>query len=346
MVSVIIPIYNTSKYLSQCISSVLNQSFRDLEIILINDASTDNSLLMCREYAEKDNRVVIVNKEWNEGVEAARLTGLEMAIGEYVCFVDSDDWLDKDAIAVMYEKALQTNADYVEIGMQRVMDRHKFVKRKMISPITGLIKQPELFDKYYLSFFGVNLLFVNIWGKLYKSQVIKSFVPVPSQLRMGEDLYFNLCIFPHLQSVYIDSYIGYNYRFGGMTNHYNPTFLKDMKVLYRLKKEFIQKFQYTKANDFIRFELKNVLVSEIRQKILFRYATPKEIVDQISWELRDPIYLDLKEVKSVVFTDSPIVKSIIDRNAQQLYEIVDKRVRRERWKYEIKKKVSLLLLKL
>lgn len=346
MVSVLVPVYNTSTYLSQCIDSILNQSFQDLEIILVNDASTDGSLSVCKKYAEIDKRIILIDKKRNEGVEKARFSALKIAKGDYFCFVDSDDWLEKDAIAVMYEKALQTNADYVEIGMRRVMDRHKFIKREIISSVTGLVQQPELFEKYYLSFFGVNILAVNVWGKLYRSQAVKPFVPVPSQLRMGEDLYFNLCVFPHLQSVYIDSYVGYNYRFGGMTNRYNPTFLKDMKTLYRLKKELIQKYQYTKANDFIRIELKNVLVSEIRQKILFRYATQTEIVNQIFEELQDSIYLDLKEVKSVVFTDSPIVKSIINRNAQQFYEIVEKRVRKERWKYEIKKKLSQVLLKL
>lgn len=346
MVSVLVPVYNTSTYLSQCIDSILNQSFQDLEIILVNDASTDGSLSVCKKYAEIDKRIILIDKKRNEGVEKARFSALKIAKGDYFCFVDSDDWLEKDAIAVMYEKALQTNADYVEIGMRRVMDRHKFIKREIISSVTGLAQQPELFEKYYLSFFGVNILAVNVWGKLYRSQAVKPFVPVPSQLRMGEDLYFNLCIFPHLQSVYIDSYVGYNYRFGGMTNHYNPTFLKDMKNLYYLKKRFIEQYQYDKASDFIRIELKNVLVSDIKQRILFKYGNREEIISQLQLELSDPVYEDLKQVESGNFVNSPVVKAIVNRNADLFYDFVYARVKKEKFKWWIKRIISFVLLKL
>lgn len=210
----------------------------------------------------------------------------------------------------------------------------------------GLIKQPELFDKYFLSFFGVNILGINAWGKLYKSQILEKMSLEPLGIVMGEDLYFNIKIFPYLQSIYIDSYAGYNYRFGGMTSRYNPALLRDLKKLYVLKKKLIEQYQYNKASDFIRIELKNVLVSDVKQRILFKYGSREEIINQLQLELCDPVYKDLKQVESDSFVNSTVVKAIINRNAQQLYEIVDKRVRRERWKYEIKKKVSLLLLKL
>ena len=131
-----------------------------------------------------------------------------------------------------------------------------------------------------------------------------------------------------------------------MTSRYNPALLRDLKKLYVLKKKLIEQYQYNKANDFIRIELKNVLVSDVKQRILFKYGSREEIINQLQLELCDPVYKDLKQVESDSFVNSTVVKAIINRNAQQLYEIVDKRVRRERWKYEIKKKVSLLLLKL
>lgn len=343
MISVLIPVYNTSKYLSQCINSILNQSFRDWEIILVNDASTDDSLIICKKYKELDKRIILVDKEKNEGVEKARLTALEVATGDFFCFIDSDDWLEKDALAVMYEKALETKADYVEIGMQRVLDKYKLIKTKTFPSITGLIRQPELFDKYYLSFFGVNLLGVNMCGKLYKAEIVRTHIPRLSGLRMGEDLYFNLCLFPYLKSVYIDSYIGYNYRFGGMTSRYNPTFLKDMKYLYQLKKEFIEQYQYFKANDFIRFELKNILRSEIRQKILFSGKTKNIIIEEINQELLSPIYKDIEQVNSDKFLNDPFVKAIIERDAPKLYEIVDGFNKKERGKWVLKKYISFLL---
>lgn len=212
MISVIIPIYNTAKFLSTCIESIIDQTYQDLEIILVNDASTDNSIHICNTFRGKDNRIVLIDKQQNEGVEKARYDGILIATGDYICFVDSDDWLEKDTIKRMYDKAIETDADYVEIGMQRVLDRHKIIKKKVHSTIKGLITQPQLFDSYYMSFFGVNILSVNVWGKLYKRNILKN-SPQPIGLAMGEDLYFNLELFPHLQKIYIDDYIGYNYFF-------------------------------------------------------------------------------------------------------------------------------------
>lgn len=129
MISIIIPIYNTSKYLSQCIDSCLCQSYKDIELILVNDKSTDNSLSICQKYARTDNRIRIIDKQINEGVEKARLSGLQSAKGEYLTFIDSDDYLCNDNIlSVMHKKAEESKSDYVEMGMQRVMDSHGWIK--------------------------------------------------------------------------------------------------------------------------------------------------------------------------------------------------------------------------
>lgn len=204
MISIIIPVYNTERYLAQCIRSCLNQSFKDFELILVNDASTDSSLDVCKTYASLDHRVGIINKPMNEGVDKARFSGLERAKGEYVTFIDSDDWLNGcDVLRVMYEKAEETGADYVETGMQRVMDRYKLIKKIGISPVTGWIKQPDLFEKYYLSFFGVNILSVNMCSKLYRKKVLDKAGLEPSGLTMGEDLAFNMKLFPYLSNIQI-----------------------------------------------------------------------------------------------------------------------------------------------
>lgn len=95
-ISVIITIYNMEQYLDKCIQSVINQTYKNLEIILINDGSTDKSLNICKKYAISDNRVVLVNKN-NEGLVKARISGIKQAVGDYITFVDADDWLDSNA---------------------------------------------------------------------------------------------------------------------------------------------------------------------------------------------------------------------------------------------------------
>jgi len=115
MISIIIPIYNTEHYLRRCLDSVCEQSYKNLEIILVNDGSSDNSLQICEEYKRKDSRIEILNKK-NEGASAARNSGIDIAKGEYIAFVDSDDWLEQN----LYKKAIgiieKENAKVVAFG--------------------------------------------------------------------------------------------------------------------------------------------------------------------------------------------------------------------------------------
>lgn len=342
MISVIIPVYNTAKFLSTCIKSVVNQTFQDLEIILINDASTDNSIHICNTFKGKDNRIVLIDKKQNEGVEKARYDGILVAKGNYICFVDSDDWLEKDALKKMYDKAIETDADYVEIGMQRVLDRHKIIKRKSKPSVKGLITQPQLFDSYYISFFGINILSVNLCGKLYKNSILQE-PPQPIGLAMGEDLYFNLELFPRLQKIYIDDYIGYNYRFGGMTTRYNKNLLPNLKVLYSIKKRKIEEYKYDKASDYIRIELKNVFISDINQRILFNYGSKEDIINQINQELTDPVWSDIQQIKTFKIIASPIVQAIINKDANAIYELCQSDTKKYYSQWILKKIISKIL---
>lgn len=119
MVSVIVPIYNTEQYLKKCIDSILGQSYDKLEIILVNDGSTDGSLAKCKEYEASDSRIMVVDKN-NGGLSSARNAGLEVCNGDYITFVDSDDYLEKDAIEVLIKTANQCCADIVSMKLRPV----------------------------------------------------------------------------------------------------------------------------------------------------------------------------------------------------------------------------------
>ena len=321
MISIIIPIYNTEKYLSQCLNSIVNQTYKNIEIILVNDASPDNSLSICQSYRNKDLRFIIINKKINEGVDKARFSGLKKAKGKYILFIDSDDWLENpEILSIMHQKAEDTNVDYVEMGMQRVMDRHKWIKSKGISPVTGLIRTPELYDKYYISFFGYNILSVNIWGKLYRKSTLDKAHITPSGICMGEDLAFNLQLFPYLQSIYILDIIGYNYRFGGMTSKYNKYLYPDLKYLYTIKEKLIEQYQYFKAEDYLRIEMKNVFSSDICQRIIYKTGTKEEIITYITQELNDPIWERILQIKEHPnFVNDPFVQAIAQKDATTIY---------------------------
>lgn len=339
MISIIIPIYNTARWLPQCLESVLSQDFKDIEVILVDDASADNSLSICRRYADKDSRVVVVAKPENEGVELARRTGYLQSHGEYVMYIDSDDWLDdKYVLSKMVAKANEKGADYVEIGINRVFDRRKLIAQRFVSSGPRLIDQPELFEKYYLSFFGVNLLSVNMWGKLYRKSILDKADIKPIGICMGEDLYYNIQLFPHLRRICLLNEGGYNYRYGGLTCKYNPKLLSDMKRLYLLKEAMIDKYGYDKAKDWARIELKNVLKSDICQRIAYGNDGGKRaVINAISAEINDPIYAKLSEVsKASGFWEGPFVKAFMAKDAEKIYDICLGYVRRERPKRLLK----------
>ena len=112
MVSIIVPIYNSERYLHRCIDSLLLQSYEDIEFILVDDGSRDNSGTICDDYSVKDDRIKVIHQS-NQGVSVARQTGLDHSSGEYIIHVDSDDWIEPTAIESLYEKAQKDDADMV-----------------------------------------------------------------------------------------------------------------------------------------------------------------------------------------------------------------------------------------
>ncbi len=169
MISVIIPVYNVEKYLSRCLDTVLAQSFEDdLEIICVNDGSTDASPEILQAYAKFDPRIRIINKE-NGGLSSARNVGISVANGEYILFVDSDDWISTNTVEVLYKNAVENNSDVVLFG---------YVKGNSdLSPKTfmGVIEcqQFPIFNAEIVSESMLKLLPVSVWCKFYKTDFLK-----------------------------------------------------------------------------------------------------------------------------------------------------------------------------
>lgn len=124
MISIIIPVYNVKLYLDNCIQSVIQQSYTDFECILVDDGSTDGSSEICDQWAEKDNRIIIVHQP-NGGVSSARNKGLEQAKGEYICFIDSDDWVDVDYLSAMINNLKEKETDLIICGLTQEIQRRE-----------------------------------------------------------------------------------------------------------------------------------------------------------------------------------------------------------------------------
>lgn len=347
MVSIIIPVYNQEKYLGKCIDSCLKQTYRDIEIILVNDASADKSLSICQQYLKKYNRIKLVDKKVNEGVEKARFTGIEFANGEYLMFIDSDDWLcNKGIIEKMVNTADITNADYVEMDMQRTVDSFGLITKKSQPSVTGEIIQPSLFNDYYLSFFGKNMLSVNVYGKLYRKSIFNQSDITPLGLNMAEDEAVNLRIFPNLKKIYILPEIGYSYRWGGMTSKYNPHFYPNLLKFYKFRRQFLIEHPHPLALDYLKIELKNILLTQIEMLITYKPETKNDIISWIASEISTDTYTDIpmltnKEHQHLRYSRD--MTAIRDKDANTLYEIAHERFRQSKMKRLMKKILSQIL---
>lgn len=192
LISVIIPVYNTEKYLCQCIDSVLAQTLSDIEVLLIDDGSTDSSGKICDNYAFKDKRVHVTHTP-NRGVSHARNKGLEVAKGKYISFVDSDDWIDTDMIENLYQLMQTHHTDLSTCGYT-VEEENGNIIYSVKKDITSILNKWDgiysLFHDNYYKYKG------NLWDKLYNKRIIND-----NQLRFNEKIYYNedrLFIFQYL----------------------------------------------------------------------------------------------------------------------------------------------------
>ena len=170
-ISIIVPIYNVESYLEQCLNSIINQTYKNLEIILINDGSTDNSGKICDLYAKKDSRITVIHKK-NGGLSDARNTGLSIATGEYIAFIDSDDFIELNMYQVLYRNAIMYNADIVWCNYYDFSNNSRSCPN-IISKnnIYNLDSNPETFAKDLLYMYKMD---AHVWCRLYKKSLFNS----------------------------------------------------------------------------------------------------------------------------------------------------------------------------
>ena len=187
LISVIVPIYNVSKYISRCIESILAQKYNNIEIILINDGSTDESGKICDEYAKKDLRIKVIHKK-NEGVSKTRNYGIDIANGEYITFIDADDYIEKDMyFDMMNIQHLNVIPDIVTSGYYYETEAGKIFDSSNINhELYDILNSENAFNEIFSGRFGAY-----IWNKLFKKELLDEFkIRFEPQIYSGEDLLF------------------------------------------------------------------------------------------------------------------------------------------------------------
>lgn len=167
LISVIVPVYNVGKYVGRCLNSIIHQSYTNLEIIVINDGSTDNSLSVCEEYAAKDKRIKLITQE-NRGLSGARNTGLRNYTGEFVSFVDSDDWIHKNMIEYLYYVLIRHNSEMGLCASLRVSE--ETIQDKEFTKLEGEAYSRDKFMKLFL-----NGTITACWSRLFRKAIISGF---------------------------------------------------------------------------------------------------------------------------------------------------------------------------
>lgn len=268
-IAIIVPIYNAGNKLKKCIRSILNQTFKDFTLILVDDGSTDNSGKICDSYAKKDERIVVIHQD-NKGSVEARKAGILSDVAQsskYLMLSDADDTMPKNAIEILYTNAQKYGADCVCGRVKRMFGNITFENR--YTPSCFKIEKPKIYvhdtimDKLYVSCFGISNYPVTLFAKLYTKELLTEAINmIPIVHFMGEDLSVTLRIMPNTQKLVIIPDNVYNYRMGGGTSKFMPYMLDDFLSLYREKDKLRQKYAMdSKVKIYMDTDLMNIVKS-------------------------------------------------------------------------------------
>lgn len=265
LVSVIVPIYNTQEFLPRCLDSILGQTYADMEIILVNDGSTDGSLSVCERYAARDSRIQFISQP-NQGALAARREGVRICRGGYVMFVDSDDWIEPELLEVMVRAAQECGGSLVctNVSME---SGDRIIEKKNAIP-SGIYETGEIAKDlfYYKDTDCYGILPYNV-AKLYSRDILKEAIDnVSRDIRYAEDkaVLFTL-VFRNMKVCFLDEmYYHYCVREGSTTELENPDYLIELTAFYKYAKQI---FDGHAEREHLLRQLGKYLLQEVRYAI-------------------------------------------------------------------------------
>lgn len=262
-VSIIIPVYNAEKFLKKCLDSIIEQTYENIEIICVNDGSKDGSLNILKEYQEKDFRIVVINKE-NAGVSEARNDGIKKSTGEYVMFADADDWLEKDAVEIMYNALQEKKVDVVRGNYYINTSYEQSELQGNMCGLNDLVLKTD--DKEFVKKVHKNLLKGNllcyVWALLIKKDVILKTSLFKKGIVMMEDSIFYNELMNVIDSIYFLDKPMYHY-------YYNPSsctksseyYVRNMYNLLKVHKILVDGIEKDKFEEAGRISEINTTIS-------------------------------------------------------------------------------------
>ena len=315
--SVLMPVYNVERYLAAAVNSVLVQTFTDFELILIEDASPDNCAALCDNFARQDKRVKIIHNKINSGLGGARNTGLSLAQGEFVLFMDSDDTWQPNTLEILNNEI--DGFDITVFGINRLFEdkNGKVYKTEQLIPSPTITKTQKESGQLLIEL-NKSGVFPFAWNKVYNRQFLLSCNHNFENTKLIEDFLFNVFLFQKSKKIKVISDCFYNYRKPAhqtLANSYSPEFLELSKRKFSLEKELLENtgcdseenlqfIYYIFIKHLLSYFVRNKVLSKKEQKELIRSALNDSFVTEIlskykakgivmkiiTYALRKPIY--------------------------------------------------------
>ena len=238
LISIIIPVYNAELHLSRCLDSIIRQSFKSFEIILIDDGSTDNSKSICEKYTNIDNRISVIFRE-NQGPGPTRNLGMEVAKGDYIYFVDADDILLPNALADNYKLALENDLDVVIFSFEKIV--YKSDTKTLVNHTFDnyLVTNNDKLSKIFWELADNGLMYA-VWNKFYKKSFIMANDLKFTDCRKSQDAMFNFDVFQYADRIFINHNIYYQYHFYE-NNNITSRYTNDLYEIYKLYHKKLKK---------------------------------------------------------------------------------------------------------
>ncbi len=264
LISLIVPVYNVESYVRNCLDSLIRQTYSNIEIICVNDCSGDASGEICDEFAAMDNRISVIHKRVNEGLSEARNTGLNIARGEYIAFIDSDDWIDCSYVEILYDAICSSKADIVQCSYVRVANEAVTVqKNRQVGKKLNMTGRQAIKKLYSNTLTQPSIDYTVVWNKLYRRTVIER-IRFPKGA-IFEDQFFTYRCFERAERICVLDCLLYYYRDNGSSitkQEYNIRFQDDIKAHEEQIEHFLGKKDY---------EIAKIIVARIEPLCINHY---------------------------------------------------------------------------
>lgn len=339
LISIIIPVYRVEKWLKKCVNSVIRQTYKNLEIILVDDGSPDKCPQICDKLAKKDSRINVIHKE-NGGVSSARNAGIDASTGEYICFIDSDDWIDKNFIMNAYNDAISNGAQIVISNITIVSRRGE----RLYKTVNQTQRIDFNSEETLFAALQEELSLGGAVPKLYESSLIKdNNIKFDSKVKFGEDVLFLLKCFEFCDAVYLNTNTGYFYNrlvFDSAVLKFYSEICDWVELLTKAREALVAK----KGNDFLYGDSYVIKSALIDFSFLVRYIVNNKSKEEAITQFEKAYsifekYVDKNSVEANDaehrYCDEHIIELCYKKDFSSLYDYIEE----EKPKMTIKRKM-------